>query len=160
MNIYTPTLISQKEFSLKQLEMLKTGIKDIEELAKYNSYSIYVTGSYGRLEATQYSDLDLFFITSGKRSNPISQLSKTLIDADLIRLTEKMGFPPFSNDGQFLDIHYLDDIVDQLGSRNDDFSNFFTARLLLLLESAPLYNEAFYDESVSRMIQTYYRDYL
>ena len=33
---------------------------------------IYVTGSFGRLEASQYSDLDLFFIHPGNPGTPIS----------------------------------------------------------------------------------------
>lgn len=159
MNLLTQTLKAQKEFSEAKIKALKSSILEIKELKKYKNLCVYVTGSFGRLEATEYSDLDIFFINSQPKSKPVSKLSKTLIDADFIRLIEKMGFPPFSNDGQFLEIHSLEDIINDLGSPNDDFNNYFTARLLLLLESSPLYNEAFYDKSISRMIDTYYRDF-
>jgi len=46
---------------------------------------------------------------------------------------------PFSNDGEFLRILYLEDMLEQLGGREDDYLNYFTARMLLLLESKPLY---------------------
>ncbi|WP_114939632.1 nucleotidyltransferase domain-containing protein [Mucilaginibacter endophyticus] len=158
MNLLTPTLNARKEYSQSKIDLIKASIQEIEELKKHKNLCIYVTGSFGRQEATEYSDVDIFFINS-ETEDQISKLSKTLIDADFIRLIDKMGFPPFSNDGQFLQIHSLEDIISHLGSPKDDFSNYFTARLLLLLESSPLYNEEFYDESVAKMIETYYRDF-
>ena len=159
-SVLNSTLKTRKEFSLKRLKLIETKINKIVELRKYKNLCIYITGSYGRHEATKYSDLDIFFISFGKNStSPISRLSKTLIDAEFIKIAKAMGFPPFSKDGEFLQIHYLDDIKDHLGSRNDDFSNYFTARLLLLLESYPLYDETFYKKVIKGMISTYYRDF-
>lgn len=117
-------LEDRRKFSSNKLETLKGKLQEIEELKKHEGFCVYVTGSFGRREATKYSDLDLFFLSNGSADkNGISRLSKTLIDADLIRLLDGMGFPPFSNDGEFLNIHYVEDIKSELGSRTDLLSS-------------------------------------
>ena len=87
----------------------------IPELRTLRDLSIYVTGSYGRLEAHERSDLDLFFISN--RDVPIDRTTKILIDAQLIRIARDMGFPPFSNDAQYLQIHSLNEMLDSWGLR-------------------------------------------
>jgi hypothetical protein len=79
--------------------------------------------------------LDLFFVSDG--DDAVDRTAKILIDAELIRMASGMGFPPFSNDAQYLEIHSLNEMLDELGGAEDDFKNFFTARMLLLLESRP-----------------------
>ena len=46
-----------------------------------------------------------------------------------------------------------------LGSPSDDYFNFFTARMLLLLESKAIYNEMLYDKCLSEIINCYYVDF-
>jgi len=46
-----------------------------------------------------------------------------------------------------------------LGSPEDDFRNYFTARLLLLLESKPLFNDKLYNKAISKIINVYFNDY-
>ena len=43
--------------------------------------------------------------------------------------------------------------------RENIIVDFFTARMLLLLESLPLYNDALYRDVIRAMISSYYRDY-
>jgi predicted nucleotidyltransferase len=150
----------RKKYSLERISQIRDGIKSIPELKENGDLCIYVTGSYGRLEANEYSDLDLFFINKGSlKTNRVSNINKTLIDARLINLTRDLNFPEFSGDGEYLKIHYLNDMKDDLGSPLDDFSNLFTARLLLLLESRPLYNEGVYNDALKDVVGTYFRDY-
>lgn len=129
----------------------------ITELAAAPHLAIYATGSYGRREASQYSDLDLFFVAQGEQ--PISKICKTLIDAELIRITREVGLPEFSGDGQYLEIHSLDSMKKHLGTRRDDYENLFTARLLLLLESVPVCHDEAYDAIVKATVDTYFRDF-
>lgn len=51
------------------------------------------------------------------------------------------------------------EIIKELGSTKDDYNNFFTARLLLLLESRPLNGHEIYNEILSRIIDRYFKDY-
>ena len=155
-----PLLSSRQENSYSRLEQLRSHIFGLTSLAALPDLCIYVTGSFGRLEASRFSDLDLFFIDSGhSATSPVSRIAKTLLDADLIQTVRCLGFPEFSNDAEYLSIHYLDDIKNSLGGREDDFKNYFTARLLLLLESRPLYNDDRYRYVIEQIIQSYYRDY-
>src|SRR6266852_2137580 len=129
-------LNQRRQYSAKRLSALSKRIARIPELRRFSRFSIYVTGSFVRLEASNRSDLDLFFILDDSvRKNGIDKLSKTLIDAALIRIATNMSFPEFTNQGQYLEIHPLLDIVKYLGGPDDDFQNHFTARMLLLLES-------------------------
>ena len=153
-------LSSRRDFSTEKLAGLGSRIEKIDVLREMPDLCIYVTGSFGRLEASKHSDLDLFFIHKGAfKSNPVPRIQKTLLDADLIRITRDSSFPDFSNDGEYLTVHYLDDIRDAIGGPYDDFKNYFTARMLLLLESRSLYNKDFYACILKTIVESYYRDY-
>ncbi len=76
-------LEERRKQSLERLEEFKKRVVKIEALKDAPGLSIYVTGSYGRLEASIRSDLDLFFITAAKQ--PVNQITKTLIDAETVR---------------------------------------------------------------------------
>lgn len=161
MSTMSKTLEKRREFCNSRLKQLRENIKNTSELAKGElSLCIYVTGSYGRREASKNSDLDLFFIHDGsKTSNPLATIRKTLIDADLIRKCREMDFPEFSGDGEYLEVHHLTNILTDLGSPKDDYMNYFTARMLLLLESLPIFNEEIYMKCIESIVSSYYRDY-
>ncbi len=70
-----------------------------------------------------------------------------------------MGYPPFSDGGRYLEFHYLDDEFPEIGSPKDDFINFFTARLLLILEGTYIFNRKLYYRTAGRIIREYIRVY-
>jgi predicted nucleotidyltransferase len=154
-------IIKQREKDSKsRLEALKTKIAERPDFPKLDDLCVYVTGSYGRGEASAYSDLDLFFIHRGsEKKRKVSNRDKALLDADLIRVAEGLGFPAFTKGGLYLKIHYLDDVVASVGSQTEDFLNSFTARMLLLTESRPIVNVSVYDDALKRLIDVYFRDY-
>ena len=97
---------------------------------------VYATGSYGRLEAGRDSDIDLFFLYGGADVDeefPFTAFVR--VAAAIVDATEAMGFPPFTGNGEYLEVHYVRRMEEVLGSREDDSINAFTARMLLLLES-------------------------
>jgi hypothetical protein len=150
-------LEKRRRFSEQRLLLLRKRVAKIQELSGQPGLSIYVTGSYGRLEAHSKSDLDLFFVSSG--DHPIDRTTKILIDAELIRVVKELGFPPFSNDAQYLEIHDLREMLAKLGGAEDDFKNFFTARMLLLLESRPVFGDDVYKDILRKIIDAYFRDF-
>ena len=153
-------LSDRRNFSTQQLEKVHSSIQKFDYLTDLPDLCIYVTGSYGRLEASLHSDLDLFFINKGSEDrNRVPATTKTLLDAHLIRAAKALHLPDFSADGKYLSIHYLDDMKTTLGSSDDDFENRFTARLLLLLESQPLYNDDVYQVVLEEIVDSYFRDY-
>lgn len=151
--------IRKKEsYSIKRLEEFKSNLSDSPELKNQENLCIYTTGSYGRLEASQYSDIDLFFLYSnGVKEFP--KIDSILINSHIIRVSRKMGFPDFTDDGEYLVVHKADDLVEYMGSPKDDYYNYFTARMLLLLESKVMHNEAVYNDIIAQAITSYYKDF-
>ncbi len=147
----------RNEFSSSLLNKLETEISKSQIIQQHSgNLCIYATGSYARKEASRYSDLDLFFIVYKK---PICNLDIILIKAELIKIMRDLNFPDFSGDGEFLNFHIFNEIIKELGSTKDDYNNFFTARLLLLLESHPLNGRKIYNEILSKIIDRYFQDY-
>lgn len=131
---------------------------------------VYITGSFGRLEARYPgSDLDIFFIYKPDvdptkpekvaRCEELSRLHWFELIAGVINVSRTLEFSPFSRDGEFLKVHNVFRIGNELGSRTEDADNGFTARLLLLLEGQYLVNPALYDEILLEVIKFYFRDY-
>lgn len=146
------------EFCEKQLEKLKRKIEASEIIQSRSDFCIYTTGSYARQEAGENSDLDLFFIYENSEDK-FPKIIKTLIDSELIKICNDMRLPEFSGDGEYLEIHNIKEIYKELGSRNDDYTNFFTARMLLLLESKSIHNKDLYDKIIKNTVQRYYVDF-
>jgi len=150
----------RREFSSERLKKLATSLSDLPETKRLPGLCVYATGSYARNEAAEYSDIDLFFVHRGSTKEArVSRLDELRLFAKVIEIGERLGFPTFSNDGEYLQILYLDDIIQMLGGREDDYHNFFTARMLLLLESSPLVNQELYSSMIDSVIDSYFRDY-
>ena len=121
---------------------------------------VYVTGSFGRRETSQFSDLDLFIAGYGTSEKPaLSRLDEILVKADLIEATRRQHIPEFSGDGAYLKHYIVSELLQSLGTPHDDASNTFTARLLLLLESGPLIGADVYKRITDDVIAEYWGDY-
>jgi predicted nucleotidyltransferase len=153
-------ILDRQEYSKHRLEELRKRISNIKEVELFPKITIYCAGSYARLEASEYSDIDLFFLYSAA-PNEIEEpkTSQIRLFSKLIEIIEDMRFPKLSNDGEYLILNHTSDLIDDLGSRGDDFKNFFTARMLLLLESQCIYKDEIYDDAIKRVIDAYFRDY-
>jgi hypothetical protein len=142
-----------------QLQKIKELLPEAAKLAS-NKCCVYVTGSFGRGEASPFSDLDLFIVRRSIDGKHLTNLDEICIKADLIDATRKLKISEFSGDGQYLLVSYeIKELVDALGTQEDDAENTFTARLLLLLESRALIGEEVYQEAIDSVIAAYWRDY-
>lgn len=147
-------------FSKARIEEFSKKVVNTPDLPNLETLCVYITGSYGRLEASKYSDLDLFFIELGNSvDNKLNTIDASLLNASLIRTAKNLNFPDFSGGGEYLVTHYLQDILRELGSPKDDWENYFTARMLLLLESKPILNCEVYNRTINELVETYFRDY-
>lgn len=128
---------------------------------------VYATGSFGRREASIYSDLDLFIVSKvgndkgqdGRPQSLLKRLDDIRIKADLIEVTRELEIPEFSGDGRYLAHYSVHQLTETLGKPDDDALNTFTARLLLLLESCPLIDELVYNDIIDEVIASYWKDY-
>jgi len=151
---------TRRDYSSRRLRELAEKLAPVVPLLEGQPLCVYATGSYGRLEAWADSDIDLFILYDGAHeSERFPWTTFVRLSARLIEATEEMGFPPFSGDGRYLEIQYVREMERVLGSPRDDSLNAFTARMLLLLESQPLHDEAVYARLLERIIGFYYRDF-
>ena len=149
----------RREQTAERFERLKRELGKTESLCAKTA-CVYATGSFSRGEANPHSDLDLFIVGKGKGDKPaLGGLNEILIKADLIRATRTLGIPDFSGEGEYLAHYTVDQLVKTLGKPEDDVTNTFTARLLLLLESSPLIGADVYKDVIPSVIQAYWRDY-
>jgi len=148
------------KYSENRLKILCDQLEKLESLKRLKSLSAFVCGSYGRLEANPNSDIDLFFINVDETNGvKLSKLDVIVFQADLINILNELKFKELTDDGRYLQIHDLWDIRKKLGSDEDDFLNYFTTRMLLLLESKPICNKAVFDKLLDCVVSYYFKDY-
>lgn len=126
---------------------------DAQDIVK-RRVTVFCAGSIARQDSGNKSDLDLFVIAD----EAFNQLDELNFLARLISINKDLGYPEFSNNGEFLKIYQLSDLKALTGTREEDSQNVFTARMLLLLESKPVCNDTFYDEFLREVISHYCRD--
>lgn len=117
--------------------------------------TIYCAGSFGRLDAGPRSDIDLFIVSDRPSRN---RLLEYRLFSRLIEVNDKLRYPDFSNEGEYLRIYSLKDMLQATGSRRDDHDNLFTARMLMLLESTPVYADDTYYKCLRGIVEHYFRD--
>lgn len=121
---------------------------------------VYATGSVGRGEMSARSDLDIFIVRDKSVAPPLTNLDEIRLKARLIEVSRRLGFPDFSEDGEYVKSYDVKkDLIEKLGGREDDYKNVLTARLLLLLESRPILGEAIYKRVIDELVGRYWRDY-
>lgn len=127
-----------------------------EQLFKKNrKICVFAAGSLGRLDSGNTSDLDVFVTTTG---GDVGRLREIEVFSSIVRINENLGFPPLSNDGEFLKVFDIPGHERKVGSPEDDNLNWFTTRMLLLLESNYLCNENSYHLHKDRILKLYFRD--
>lgn len=149
----------RREQARKRLEAVR---KRLDENPSWTKVAcVYVTGSFGRGEGGNHSDIDLFIsgTTDTNGARELSALEEICLKADLIRAIREESFPDFSGDGEYVKHYTIKDLVDSLGTSDDDAKNTFTARLLLLLESQAFIGEGIYTHALRETITSYWRDY-
>jgi len=157
-------LVRRREYSAEKMNQLQRQLQTAKTLAEGKA-CVYATGSFGRGEAGEHSDLDIFIVggsskeKDGSEKRHLNRLDEICIKANLIETCRQMEFPEFTGGGQYL-VHYsIRDLAGTLGKPEDDSTNTFTARLLLLLESQCLIGDVVYAQAISDVVAAYWREY-
>lgn len=167
MGIYSEILLSHTDIqnrlchSKQFLQQVRNTFSKLPS-SQREDVCVFAAGSLGRFETGRISDLDVFILADRPNRSPeeasISQSCSDEVRRDLEVLITNLGLPPFSGYGKFLRIHDLSDLISATGDPSDDKENWFTTRLLLLLESQPISNDALYQRAMQRVLENYYRD--
>lgn len=146
---------ARKDSSSKKLQAIRDAFAQKSPSATAD-VCIFAAGSLGRLDCGETSDLDVFVTSSGDRK--IGKLEEIELFATIVDVNRTLKYPDLSNDGQFLKIFNVDQSAIDIGSAADDEANYFTTRMLLLLESNFLINEDTYASHKKKIIAFYCRD--
>src|ERR1044072_3911784 len=118
------TPIDRANYSSMRLNELGKRLGTLKELEEFPSLTIFAAGSYARLEASKFSDIDMFFLTTGSIDEISDPRTNSLrLFGKVIETIDTMGFPKFSNDCEYLVLLPTTQILDKLGSRTDDHEN-------------------------------------
>ncbi|MGV1988514.1 nucleotidyltransferase domain-containing protein [Agrobacterium sp. 22-221-1] len=157
----------RKKATVERFTELQTHLTKASEILS-GTACVYATGSFGRLEAGEQSDLDVFIVSKTAEIdrddkklmfNQLSNLDTILVKAELIKAINTLNMPKFDADGKYLASHSIHDLKAHLGTAEDDYRNTLTGRLLLFLESRPLIGEEVYEEIIDEVIAAYWGDY-
>ena len=140
-----------------RLAQVHNQLKERQDLFQDRQVAAYLSGSLGRGDVGKLSDLDLFLITT-KPDSERKWLDDLEILSFIMQINKCLEYGPFSNDGKYLKVYSLDNMLEALGAPQDDSENLFTARMLLLLESRCVCNQSLYDGVVDRILRHYFRD--
>lgn len=126
----------------------------------YKNICVYACGSLGRQEITNSSDLDLFFVANlnDVEGWAIDNVFKYSFFSKMLEINKKLGYPLPSKRGAYWEFILKHNMLD-IGSRQEDYNNSLTARMLLLLESKPIYNEQGYNKLLADTVDKYFIDY-
>ena len=86
----------RRRYADAKLAKLRESLSKAAELCK-DKACVYATGSYGRREASEHSDLDAFIVgkaaegEGGKTKRLLSRLDEICVKADLITATNNLG---------------------------------------------------------------------
>lgn len=152
-------IAKRSEYSRKRLEILRNSLSAAEKIVS-DTTCVYAIGSYGREEAGEHSDIDLYIVCDENNQNPVlGPLDEICLKADLISAARRHNFPEFDAGGKYLVSYTVNRLVGTLGMPEDDAENTFTARLLLLLESQALLGSEFRFRAIEEVLASYWRDY-
>jgi predicted nucleotidyltransferase len=143
-----------------RLDELRSRIGKLDEVKAIPDLAIFGAGSYGRLEASPHSDIDMFFLTCGDSSDSKEPRTASIrLFGKMIEMIDVMRFPKFSNDCEYLVVLSTTKMLEHVGGRIDDHENYFTVRMLLLLESQCLYGRETFGKITSDIVTSYFRDF-
>ena len=146
----------RQNLSNKKIDELRVSFKDSNKFNCPAKTCLFVAGSLGRNDAGDKSDLDLFLTSSAEQS--ISHLDNIKCLASILTVYNDFGYELPSNDGEFLKIFDISRHQSVVGSATDDGVNWFTVRMLMLLESKPLTDSGLYRKHKEEILNFYFRD--
>jgi len=116
-------LVERRTLAAEKVRALHGRLAVTEMLVRRKA-CVYVTGSFGRNEASAHSDLDLFILWQGRgkqkqhglRDSKLRNLDAICLTARLIEEARYMNFPEFSGDGRWIVDYSEDELIKTLGT--------------------------------------------
>jgi hypothetical protein len=127
---------------------------DLRSADDYRDVDLVLLGSIARQEVTKGSDCDYLVLQNGCTPE-ISQRLLTVAD----RVREELEYAEPGRQGVFGDIVIAANLYERIGLESDSNQN-LTHRMLLLTESASVFQESTYHNVIGNILHRYCADYL
>jgi len=149
---------ARKKYTNQNIAKMQNAIYGILETlpkAIAGRFAIVMTGSYGRCEASEESDLDIFTIVDSKDDiDSFTEVATQLKDA-ISKIVPKN--PGNTGTFGFGAIISIDEILEDIGGVNDNNRN-ITRRMLMLLEGKALVNPSKFNVYRKKLLETYIKE--
>jgi len=146
----------RKEYTDEILISIKDSLEK-SVLTKYQkNLCVIVTGSYGRDEASEASDVDWFLVINEKKNGLESDEKQSILDTVHSIMGEHVQ-KETGGTGTFASLISISDLLENYGG-DIETNQAFTRRMLYLLESKALYNNEIYDELKKDIVELYIKD--
>ncbi len=142
---YTDTVLTSIKDSLKNL------VSD-----KYPDICVIVTGSYGRDEASEASDMDWFLVVDESKTELDKDEKQSILDTVDSIVGEHVR-KETGETGTFESLIPVSDLLENYGG-DKETNQGFTRRMLYLLESKALYNDEMYRALKKQIVELYIKD--
>ncbi|KTR04883.1 hypothetical protein NS365_12540 [Aureimonas ureilytica] len=157
----------RREHTNRTVEALLANIDPTKPYFANEKVCVYATGSTGRGEASEFSDLDLIMLTPSKldsegkelTASELTKLDEICVKADFIKALRSCGLKDLDGHGKYFENFTAKALIQAIGSPNDDVTGAFTARLLLLLESRPLIGSRIHTSAIDDILSAYWTDF-
>jgi hypothetical protein len=150
-------------FSRDTLDRIRQSLHaELGEPERGKSPLIAVSGSFGRLEASSNSDVDCMIVYPGtppEEAKAFRERVYAVLNSITVRTRggDECALPLSNPKGVFAGDADGHDLCVKIGSRDEAYDN-ISRRVLLLLESQALWNDAYFDELRSLLTEHYARD--
>ncbi len=142
------TLRRNREYAISLLRQINVSLS--QRYDGQDGFCIAVAGSYGRLEASELSDMDLFIVYDDR----VSKLEANVLREAAILEIRNLDIRVPNPRGVFVEPSHLGQLIESIGSMDDQVRQ-LSQRMLLLMESQALYNEKFFRNAVKKLIDRY-----
>lgn len=142
-----PSLRENWNYSYSKLQELNSLLN--KSFNGSTDFSIITAGSYGRMEASKESDLD-FIILFADGSTDEGDKIREKVNSILDELEIEKPNP----NGAFSKTQSSKTLVEDIGAKTD-MADSLTQRMLLLMESRPLYNQDLYNRIIGELLDKY-----
>ncbi|EHE0023151.1 hypothetical protein JN652_000150 [Vibrio cholerae] len=142
----------RKEYSEKVVNKIREKLS--ETFPKDSKISVVVTGSFGRNEASEASDMDWFVVVDEQYSESVIEQYSESVRETVGCIVNEYVNKNVGDTGTFGGIVRKDELLVNFGG-DEDTNQKFTRRMLYLLESKWLFNENLYNELKREILSRY-----
>ncbi len=151
-----PNLSQASTFTRQKINELRERLADhLADTDGAGKMAVVATGSYGRMEATEWSDLDLFIILDKRVARGVVSQGLQHIE----EVTREVVPNAVGDTGTFgaEAVTSRWEMLQNIGGSQDENAN-LTRRMLFLLEGTCLYGEELYGRCRTELISKYIKD--